>query len=49
MKKALLLTSLSGLISFIFTAPTLANISLTLPESAEILVVNGKKQLQKNN
>lgn len=43
-----LLTSLPGLISLMLVAPTWANISLTLPKSAEILVVNGEEVSSKS-
>lgn len=45
MKTTFLTTSLSALISLMFVAPTLADVSLTLPKSAELLVINGKGAL----
>ncbi len=43
MKNTFLATSLSGLVSLMFVAPAFANVSLTLPKSAELLLVNGQE------
>lgn len=43
MKNTFLTTSLSALISLMIVTPALADVSLTLPNSAELLLVNGKE------
>jgi uncharacterized protein YccT (UPF0319 family) len=43
MKNTVLSTSIAGLISLIFVTSTFADVSLTLPNSAELLVINGEE------